>query len=181
MIHSRVSAVAPLSSSLTQHKHSDLLCSSRPGKGRTGNPQAPAAGLLFLERFTAQMRGMWEAEGAATLLPGALTQKKLLQLLSWGCHKGALMAHSLSSSPPGSLWGPGAPSRVSSTVCAAPQTQQAGRGFSLITSFAFPSPTAPGFGIREAPGFSSTSTALHTKINAPFPIRASFFPLCLSF
>lgn len=140
------------------------------------NPQAPVAGLLFSERFTAQMRGMWEAEGAATLLPCALTQKKLLQLLGWGCRKDALMARSLPSSRPGSLRGPGAPSRVSSTVCAVPQTQQAGGGFSLITSFAFPSPTAPGFGIREAPGFSSTSTALHTEINAPFPTHAFFFP-----
>lgn len=75
------------------------------------SPQSPAAELLFWERFPAQMRALWEAEGAATLLPCALTQ-----LLSWGCLEDALLADSLVRSPLfRALWVPGAPCCVSST------------------------------------------------------------------
>lgn len=128
-----------------QHKHSDLLCRSRPAKGRT-IPRHLELGCCFFGEIYSTNEGLWEAEGAATLLPCALTQKKLLQLLSWGCLKDALMADSLSSSllcHSGYL--------ELHPECPAPQTQQAGRGFSFISSFAFPSPAAPGFGIGEAP------------------------------
>ena len=41
----------------------------------------------------------------------------------------------------------------------AAQTQEAGRGFSLITFFAFPSPTASGFGVGVTAAFSVISVA----------------------
>lgn len=60
----------------------------------------------------------------------------------------------------------------------ATQVSEAGRGFSLITFFAFPSPTASGFGVTETAAFPIISAAFPPQPSHgdPLPLILPFFP-----